>query len=142
MATTGAKYPTAAVTVSEAPWSDNDWTTPGNIYADDGATANVTAATFDSPDQTYVLKAYTFDFSAIPNGSTINGVTARVNAWYAVAVGSMDLLQLLDTARAKVGTNQCATPVTLTTNTATIITKGGAADKWGNALDAAWVKDA
>jgi len=54
----------------------------------------------------------------------------------------MDLLQLLDTARAKVGTNQCATPVTLTTNTATIITKGSASDKWGNALDAAWVKDA
>ena len=144
MATTGQVFPTAAETVAETPWDDANctWVTPTNVGADDGATASVTHTSFDSPDQTYVLKAYTFDFSAIPNGSTINGVTARVNAWYAVAVGSMDLLQLLDTARAKVGTNQCATPVTLTTNTATIITKGGAADKWGNALDAAWVKDA
>src|SRR3990170_784857 len=143
MATTGAKYPTAAVTVSEAPWSDNDWTTPGNIYADDGATANVTAATFDSPDQTYVLKAYNFDFSSIPDGSTINGIICRVNAWYrsGQGSGSLDLLQLLDTSRAKVGTNQCSTPVALTTVNTTIITKGSSTDLWGNALTAAWVKN-
>ena len=66
MATTGEKYPTAAVTAAESPWLDNDWNTPGNVYADDGATANVIAASYDSPDQTYVLKASGFDFSSIP----------------------------------------------------------------------------
>src|SRR3990170_343 len=141
MATTGAKYPTAAVTVSEAPWSDNDWTTPGNIYADDGATANVTAATFDSPDQTFVLKAYTFDFSAIPGGSTIDGVICVVNCWYANGSVSIDLMQLLDTSRAKVGTNQCAAPVALGTGTGGTVTKGSSSDKWGNLFTAAWVKN-
>src|SRR3972149_10087168 len=105
MATTGPKFPTAAETVAETPWGDANcqWVNPTNVGADDGSTASVTHASFDSPDQTYVLKAYTFDFSAIPNGSTINGVTARVNAWYAVAVGARDLLQLLGTARGTAG---------------------------------------
>lgn len=144
MTSTGQVYPSAAETVAESPWSDTNclWVNPGNIYADDGVSAEVTHSSFDTPDQTYVLKAYTFDFSSIPDGSTILGVTCRINIWYAVAGVSLDLLQLLNTARVKVGTNQCATPVALTTNNTTIITKGGAADLWGNALTAAWVKDA
>lgn len=144
MVATGEKFPTTAATASEAPWSDNDWNTPGNVTADDGSTANCIAASFDSPDQTFVLKAQGFDFSSIPDGSTIDGVTARVNAWFrsGQGSGSLDLCQLLDTSSAKVGTNQCATPVALTTTTTTIITKGGVADPWGNALDAAWVKSA
>jgi hypothetical protein len=141
MATAGPAFPSAATTASETPWLDNDWTTPGNVTADDGSTANVTAATYDAPDQTFVLKATGFDFSAIPDGSTINGVTCRVNAWYAAGTGSLDLCQLLDVSAAKVGTNQCLVPVALTTTNTTVITKGSASDLWGNALTAAWVKD-
>ena len=142
--TTGEVYPTLGESVSEAPWSDNAWTTPTNIYSDDGNTANITSPTFDTDDQTYVLKATGFDFSAIPDNSTINGVTVRLNAWYrsGQGSGSVDLCQLLDTAKAKVGTNQCATAVALTTTDTIIITKGSASDLWGNALTAAWVKDA
>ena len=79
---TGEIFPTAAVTASEAPWSDNDWTSATNIYADDGSTASVTASSYDSPDQTYVLKAYTFTpatIAAIPSGATIKGVIAKIN---------------------------------------------------------------
>jgi len=143
MATAGPAFPTAAVTAAESPWLDNDWTTPGNVVSDDGTTASCTAASYDSPDQTFVLKATGFDFSAIPDGSTINGVTCRVNAWFASGQGSgsLDLCQLLDVAAAKVGTNQCSTPVALTTTTSTVITKGSASDQWGNSLTAAWVKD-
>lgn len=143
MAVAGPAFPTAATTAAEAPWSDNDWTSPGSVTADDGTSASCTAATFDSPDQTYVLKATGFDFSEIPDGSTINGVTCRVNAWYnlTTGTGSLDLCQLLDATGAKVGTNQCATPVALTLTNTTVITKGGASDLWGNALTAAWVKD-
>ncbi len=142
--TTGAKYPTLGATASEAPWSDNDWTTPTNVYADDAATANVIAASYDSPDQTWVLKATGFDFSAIPDGSTINGVIFKANAWYrsGQGSGSMDLCQLLDTSKAKVGTNNCSTPVALTTTNTTVITKGTSTDLWGNALTAAWIKSA
>ena len=144
MATTGQVYPTLGETISESPWLDNTWTTPTNIYSDNAATANVTATSFDNPDQTFVLKATGFNFSMIPDGSTINGVTCRVNAWYrsGQGAGSVDLLQLLDTSKARVGTNQCLTAVALTTTDTTIITKGGVADLWGNALTAAWVKSA
>lgn len=144
MATTGAKFPTLGTSVSESPWSDNAWTTPTNIYSDNAATANVTASSFDSPDQTYVLKATGFDFSEIPDDATILGVECKVNAWYrsGQGSGSIDLMQLLDTSRAKVGTNQCSSPVALTTTNSTIITKGGASDLWGCELTPAWVKDA
>lgn len=143
MATTGQVAPTTATTVAEAPWSDNDWTSAGNVTADDGSTASVTAASFDSGDQTFVLKAAGFDFSSIPAGSTINGVTARINAFFrsGQGSGSLDLCQLLSTTGAKVGTNQCSTPVALTTTTSTVITKGSSSDLWGNALTEAWVKD-
>lgn len=142
MASTGQVFPTAATSTVEAPWEDNAWADVGNIFADDAATASVTAANFDTGDQTQVLKAYTFDFSGIPAGSTIDGVTVRINAWYANGAGELGLCQLLDTNRAKVGDNHCAVPVALTNDDTTIITEGGAADTWGNALNLAWVQDA
>ncbi len=143
MATTGEKLPTLGETVSEAPWSDDTWVTPTNIYSDNGSTANVVAPSFDANDQTFVLKATGFDFSSIPSGSTIDGVICRVNAWYrsGQGSGSLDLCQLLDISKAKAGTNQCATPVPLTTTNTTVITKGSSTDKWGNSLTEAWVKD-
>ncbi len=143
MVTTGAKYPTLGASVSESPWSDNAWTTPANIYSDNAATANVTASSFDNGDQTYVLKATGFDFSGIPDGSSIDGVIARVNTWYrsGQGSGSLDLCQLLNTSKAKVGTNQCSAPVALTTTNTTVITKGSSSDLWGNELTAAWVKN-
>lgn len=143
MASTGAKFPSSVQDISESPWSDNSWTGDGNIYADDGSTAYITASTYDNGDQSYVLKAYNFDFSDIPDGATILGVTCRVNTWYRSGAGSgaLDLLQLLNTSRAKVGTNQCSTQVALTTNNATVITKGSSSDLWGNELSSAWVKN-
>ena len=142
--TTGEVYPTLGESVREPPWSNEVWLTPENIYTDDGNTANVLGKNFDDPDQTRVLKATGFGFSAIPDNSTIQGVIVRVNSWYrsGQGSGSMDLLQLLDTSKAKVGTNQCATPVALSTDDTTIITKGSSGDLWGNALTAAWVKNA
>src|SRR5512139_1543824 len=138
MATTGAKAPTSATSVSESPWSDDTWVNPTNIYG--AGEASVTATSFDAGDQTYVLKAQGFDFSAVPDGSVINGVTCVINARYATVVVSIDLCQLLNTSGSKVGTNHCATPVPLTT-TAADYTEGGAADLWGNELTAAWVKN-
>ncbi len=142
-ATTGEVYPSLGTSVSESPWSVNGWNTPTNIYSDNGATANVTAASYDTGDQTFVLKATGFDFSGIPDGSTINGATARINTFYrsGQGSGSVDLCQLLNISRAKVGTNKCSAPIPLTTNTGTILTIGGGSDVWGNALTTSWIKD-
>jgi hypothetical protein len=141
---TGEKFPTLGETVSEAPHSDDTWVTPTNIYTDNAATANVTATTFDTGDQTYVLKATGFDFSSIPDDATILGVTVRVNAYYrsGQGSGSVDLVQLLDTAKARTGDNKAATATPLTTTTTTVITYGGSSDLWGLALTPAWLKNA
>src|SRR4030065_120274 len=132
----GPFLPTAAETVAEAPWNDANctWLNPAKIYG--AGESEVPRSSCASPDQTYVLKAYGFDFSAIPDGATINAVQVVINARYAVAAVSLDLCQLLDISRAKVGTNKYATPQGLTTSAADY-TIGGAADKGGNALDAA-----
>src|SRR3990167_3593782 len=115
MATTGAKAPTAASTTSETGWAGNTWVTPENLYG--AGTANITAATFDAGVHSRVLRAYGFDFSAIPDGSTIQGVIVVVGgAYYATAICALGLGQLLDTSGARVGTDQYATPVNLTTS--------------------------
>jgi hypothetical protein len=141
MSTTGVKYPGSTATASESPWSDNNWSNAGYVVADDTNYASITATSYDTDDQSYVLKAYNFDFSAIPNGSQILGVTCVVRAWYANGTGSIDLVQLLDASRAKVGTNKASTPQALTTSQANY-TFGGTTDLWSNALTAAWIKDA
>ena len=141
-ATTGEVYPTVGETVAEASWVDEPWVSPADVDADDGATANVTSNGYDAGVYTEVLKATGYDFSAIPDGATIDGVIVRVNTFDGTVQGEMNLLQLLDTSKARVGTNQCSTPVALTATVTTIVTKGGAAELWGNVLTPAWVKNA
>ncbi len=138
MSTTGAKAPTAAQTISEAPWSDETWANPQNIYG--AGETNVTGTGYDAGDQTYVLKAYTFDFSSIPAGAVIDGITVVINARYATALASIDLCQLLNISRAKVGTNLASAPVALTTSAANY-TFGSASNLWGNVLTRTWVQD-
>jgi hypothetical protein len=149
VATTGAKFPTLGSSVSATGHNGSAWVGPTLIYANDATSttdtthcANITAATFDTGVTSYLLLAQTFDFSAIPDGSTINGVACIVEGWYAAGTANMDLMQLLDTSSAPVGTNQCATPVAYGSLATSTFTKGGAADVWGNALTAAWVKNA
>jgi|WetSurSiteA1Bulk_404760.scaffolds.fasta_scaffold00047_39 hypothetical protein len=138
MSTTGAKAPTAAQSISESPWSDDAWVNAANIYG--AGEASVTATSFDAGDQTYVLKAYNFDFSSIPAGAVIEGVICIINARYANAAASIDLVQLLDVSRAKGGTNK-AGPTALTTSAANY-TFGSSSDKWGLSLTRAWAQDA
>jgi hypothetical protein len=139
MPDTGAKVPTGATTTNEDPWLDEAWVNPANIYG--AGEASVTAATFDNGDQTAVLKAYGFDFSAIPDGNNIDGILVTINARADSTNVGIDLVQLLDISRAKVGSNRSNTSQRLTTGAANY-NFGGATDKFDNALTAAWVKDA
>jgi hypothetical protein len=143
MATTGAKFPTATAAVSENPWDDNNWAggVVSQLTADDTDYANITSSTFDTGLRSWVAKVYTFDFSAVPDGATIDGVIVKVNARYANGTASIDLCQLLDANGAKVGTNLADTPVALT-GTLADHTFGASDNVWGNTLTSAWVKDA
>jgi hypothetical protein len=141
VATTGEKFPTAAQTINESPWLDEAWVNPNNALTNDGTNAAVTAATYDTGDQTAVLKLYTYDMSSIPVGATIDGVIVRIHARGDSTSVRIDLCQLLDTSRAKVGTNKASTVVPMTASLATY-TFGANNDLWGNSLTRAWVQDA
>jgi hypothetical protein len=140
VANTGYILPQSVVTSAESPWLDDDWVNPTNVTARDGTLAEITDNSYDNGDQSYVLKAYNFNFSTIPTGSTITGVMCRIRARDSVNA-DIDLVQLLDISRAKVGTNMAATPVAVTTTLADY-EFGASNNLWGNSLTESWVKDA
>jgi hypothetical protein len=139
---TGLLSATSASSLSSGVHSDNDWSDASNITANDGSDASITAPTFDTADQSYLLLAHFSGLSAVPDGATIIGVEVQVNCYYANGSVSLDLIQLLDATGAPAGDNQAATPIPLGTSAAGIVVLGGSADLWGNSLTDAWVKDA
>jgi hypothetical protein len=137
MADTGAKYPTSATTQSVNPEDDVDWTNPTNIEADDAAYAT-TVLIFQ---YSYRLKAQGFDFSAVPDGSTIDGIKVEIERYTSYADMIKDYrVQLLDASGNLVGSNKAGASTWGTS--LTVITYGGAADTWAASPTAAMVKDA
>jgi hypothetical protein len=139
MATQGPLYPGTVTTESISTESANDWLTPGNISADDGSEAQITAATYDSPDISFRLKAQNLGFT-IPAGATIDGITVEIDRRSIIASSGVDFrVQLLDAAGALVGTNKASATVWPTSST--IATYGGAADTWTASPTQAMVND-
>ena len=142
MANTGYILPQSAASVAESPWTNANgaWQSPTAIYG--AGEALITDNSWDSGEYSEVLKAYNFDLSAIPSGSVITGVICKVNArCTASATMNINLVQILDVSRAKVGTNMASSPTGLT-STATDYTWGASNNLWGNSLTESWVKDA
>src|SRR3989304_1553377 len=77
MATAGPLYP-GTITTEAGPAGEQDWRTPGNIGADDGAVAGIISPLFDAGDHSYRLKAQNFGFT-IPAGATIDGITVEID---------------------------------------------------------------
>lgn len=140
MANTGVKYCQTGASVSSAPYDDQGWTNPGNIVADDTNYAQITNPNFDLGTYSYLLRGTNFDMSAIPDGSTIDGIYVSTAAAYVNGSGSYTLVQLVNASSALVGDNKAATPVALSTPTMTESTWGGASDTWGASPTAAMVK--
>jgi len=139
MATTGPIFPGTAASVSSAPWSDDAWVNPGNITAAGAVYSTITAATYDSGDQSHRLRATNFNFSAIPDGSTINGIIVVAGGveWVAGTAG-IGLLQLVN-AGTPIGENKYTTEQAVT-STPTNYTKGTSTDLWTATLTSAIVK--
>lgn len=128
MAQTAATYPQTRTTESVSPENANNWTNPANIGADDGSEAQITAATYDSPDISYRLKGQNFGF-ALPAGSSIDGILVEIDRRSIVSGSGKDYrVQLLDETGALVGDNKASATVWPTTST--IASYGGATDKW------------
>ena len=141
MSTTGQIYPTS-VRTSVTQIGDLDWSSAVQIYTNDGAGANVTAATFDISVFSRTLKAVGFVFPAgLSAGATINGVIARIEGWdnNSCRLVSVDLLNAgLKVGSAKAGLSNSFSTVT------TIVSMGASTDDWGwlsggNILDPAAV---
>lgn len=140
MASQGPRYPGTVATQSVLPEDDNDWTTPGNVSADDGAEATITAATYDANDISFRLKAQNLGFT-IPSGATIDGILVEIEKRDAAIGAAVDYrVQLFDAAGALVGTNKADT-VTDWPTAATIVSYGGATDTWAASPTAAMVND-
>jgi hypothetical protein len=140
---TAAKFPTSASSVSESPYDGQTWgANITGITADDTTYATITHPAYDNGVNSYVAYAKGFDFSEIPDGSTITGVEAVICCWVDVNSASGVLAQLLSDAGVRGGTNMWSTPSALSASVGATKTVGGAGQTWGNSLTAAWVKDA
>lgn len=139
MSTTGTKLPTAESSAAEAPWDDKDWVDIANIEACDDTYAD--SGWFADAGGTYVLYAYTFDFSAVPDDATIDGVECVIDTYSAGGDEELDLAQLLDVDGVRGGTNLASAGIVISTVAGSTTTLGGATELWGLALTPRWVKD-
>lgn len=133
MASQGPLFP-GTVATQAGPSGDDDWVNPGNISADDGNQATITAASFDAGDDSFELIASNFGFT-VPTGSTIDGIIVEVERSNAAGAASDLLVQLRDSTGAKVGSNKAVAgdwPTALT-----LATYGSSSDTWTAGLDQA-----
>lgn len=134
MASEGPRYPATATNLSNAGSSEDKdaWVSPTNVGADDGTTASITAASFDSPDISQILVASSFGFT-IPGGSTIDGIVVEIDRNNAAGAASDNRVQLAKgTAFADlVGANKADTATDWPAALATVSYGTGTTDLWG-----------
>lgn len=137
MATAGPRFPGTVASLANAGTSENAeaWVNPGNVSADDGTEASITAATFDTPDISQLLVCSNFGFTSamIPSGSTINGITVEIERRdQAIGAASDNRVQLAKgtTFANLVGSNLADTALDWPTAVA-IKTYGGSGNLWG-----------
>lgn len=139
MASSGPRYPGSVTTASLGSENAEDWVSPTNIGADDGSEASITAATFDSPDISFLLIGYNFGF-AIPADATVDGMLVEIEKRDG-GIGSAadNRVQIWVISQGAFGDNKWSGtdwPVN-----ATVVSYGGASDTWNHTLTPAVVND-
>jgi len=133
-------YPEVAATQAVAPENSDNWVSATNIFSNDGAYSYITAATYDSPDISYRIKATAFNFSSIPDGASIDGILVEIDRYCIVDRYGRDYrVQLLDASGALVGGNKADT-VNNWPTASTVKSYGGISDTWGASLTVAMLK--
>lgn len=144
MADTGAKLP-GSVNAEVSDDNSRDWgggpaSGPwSNVQADDGTLA----AHFIEPgNQTDTASAYNFDFSAIPDGATIDGIVVVCEG--CETTNGRDCswnLAILTTDGGSTTTGSNNATTTIFAGGSVNITHGGPSDTWGASLTSAIVKN-
>lgn len=137
MASQGPLYP-GTVTTEVGPSGDNDWTSPGNVGADDGVEAQVTAASYDANDHTWRLKAQNFGFT-IPAGATIDGIIVEIERRAFAGAAEDQEVRLYNAAGTLVGDDKQT--ATAWPSTVGVATYGSSTDTWNASLTATDVND-
>jgi len=109
-----------------------DWVSPSNITADDAADTTNTG-------ESDYLVGRNYDFSAIPAGATINGVTTKIEASENSPATRNLNAQLQDDTAALIGSVKLQT---ISGNIKVVYTYGSSTDLWDATLTAAIVKHA
>lgn len=131
MASTGNVFPGTGE--NNAGIGATAWSNPGNITADDVTNASCSAAA-----SSQYLVARNFNFASIPDGSTINGVTVRIEAAESSPGAETLNIRLQDDAGALLGTGKTQS---ISGTSMTVYTLGSTSDLWGATITAAMVKD-
>jgi hypothetical protein len=138
MASTGPLYPGTVTTASDGTGagteSANDWLTASAVGAADSSEAQITAATYDTPDISFRLQARNFGF-AIPSGATVDGIVVEINRREIAGTASDFRVQLTDSTATLVGSNKANTTAGSWPSTATTATYGTSTDTWAASLD-------
>ena len=127
MADTGVKYPATVSTIQET-GDDNDWTTPAEVVSDNGVYGEITAASFDANDLSYLLRA-TNPSMGVPAGATINGILVEIERHYANGTVADEDVCLTKDGSARVGDDKSTAAAFPTADAITSF--GGATDLWG-----------
>lgn len=135
--TTSLKYAGLGESVSSAPYDDDAWVSPTNIYTDNAAYASVTATSFDTSDYSTILKATTFGFAipTSPEPASIQGILVEVEKYHANGDVVDAVVQLTLDGTNQLGDNKADT-TTHWQDAAAIASYGGATDRWGLNLTA------
>lgn len=123
MASTGNTFPGTGE--NNADDGVTAWTNPGNITADDGANATCSTA---SSSQWLVGRNYGF---SIPSGSTINGVTVRLEAAETSPGNESVAAQLQNDSGTLIGSSKTNN---VNGTSFTVYTYGSSSDVWGATL--------
>jgi hypothetical protein len=114
--------------LSSAPYDDEVWANPTNIYLDNASYASVIAATFDTNDFTEVLKATTFGLS-VPTTATITGIKVEVKRYCGAGAAKDGVIQLTKDGTTRVGASLAT--ATAWPAAAATVSYGDAATMWG-----------
>jgi len=132
---TGFRYPGIVSENSETPYDDNNWQGPGNVGADDAIYADITPASFDTGDYSYVLRATNFS-SGIPAGGTIQGIKVDIERYCGAGSARDALVQLTKNGSARVGNSKADTSSNWSSSVG-VATYGNSTDLWGTNWTAA-----
>ena len=126
---TSVKFAGLGATVLEAPYDDDTWVNPTNIYADDATRASITATSFDTNDYSQVLTATLFA-NAIPTGSVIKGIKVEIDKYHANGDVIDAVVQLTKDNTTRVGDNKADTS-THWPDADSAVSYGDNTDLWG-----------